>query len=125
MDAKAFGLPLYLGKGWMKFLGVVLIGIGVLYGLSIIGLIIAWPLVWMGILLFQAAKHAEAGYIGDDEPLLMAAQWKVKKFFVIAGVSTLVYLVIMLAIFAIMFGLATAKGIGTLLSAFLGDWLDF
>ena len=121
MDAKAFGLPLYLSKGWMKFLGVVLIGIGVLYGLSIIGLIIAWPMVWMGILLFQAAKHAEAGYIGDDEPLLMAAQWKVKKFFVIAGISTLVYLVIMLAIFAIVFGLGALFSIG----AFLGDWLDF
>ena len=117
MDAKAVGLPLYLGKRWMKFLGVVLIGIGVLYGLSIIGLIVAWLPVWLGILLFQAANHAEAGYVGDDQRSVLAAQWKVRKFFVVAGVSMLVYLVLM-AVVGIVVILA---GMG----AFSGEWQDF
>lgn len=112
MDVKAVGLPLYLGKKWMKFLGVVLIGIGVLYGISIIGLIVAWLPVWLGILLFQAANRAEAGYMGDDEPSVLAAQWKVNRFFVVAGVSTLVYLVLMalVAVVAILVGVGVFSG---------------
>ena len=50
------GAPLYNAKGWMKFVGVLSIIYGVLVALSIIGILIAWLPIWIGILLFQSAS---------------------------------------------------------------------
>ncbi len=106
MNIKQITLPLYEAKGWMKFLGVMMIIMGVMIALSIVGLVIAWLPIWMGVLLFQAAGKADAAYVGEDEALLIASLGKVKTFFVINGVLMLIYLIII--------GVTVIKGIGML-----------
>lgn len=53
--------PLYDVKGWMKFLGVLNIIFGVLYCLSIVGAIIGWVPILIGIRLNGAASKIEEG----------------------------------------------------------------
>ena len=38
--------------GWLKFLGIILIIAGGLYALTLVGIIIAWLPIWLGILIF-------------------------------------------------------------------------
>lgn len=47
-------------KGWIKFLGIVLIVYGALLALTVWGLLVAWLPIWMGVLLYQASSHAES-----------------------------------------------------------------
>ncbi len=47
-------------KGWLKFLGVLSIIGGVLSALTIVGILVAWLPIWMGVLLFQAGSQADA-----------------------------------------------------------------
>lgn len=42
MDLRTITRPLYEAKTWIKFLGGALVGIGVFYALTIVGLVIAW-----------------------------------------------------------------------------------
>ena len=46
---KEVSFPIYQSRGWMKLIGVLLIIGGVLYTLTIIGIIIAWLPIWMGV----------------------------------------------------------------------------
>lgn len=89
-------LPLYSAKGWMKFLGVLAILYGVLTALSIVGLLIAWLPIWMGVLLYQAAEAAEGAVHANDAASLTRALSKLRTYFVIMGVLALIGLVVML-----------------------------
>ena len=103
MNIKQVATPLYQAKGWMKFLAVMLIISGVVTAFSVVGLIIAWLPVWMGVLLFQAAGKVEESYANDDEESLTASLAKIKTFFVINGVLMLIY-VICIIVAMLMFG---------------------
>ena len=103
MNIKQVATPLYQAKGWMKFLAVMLIISGVVTAFSMVGLIIAWLPVWMGVLLFQAAGKVEESYANDDEESLTASLAKIKTFFVINGVLMLIY-VICIIVAMLMFG---------------------
>ena len=48
--------PLFAAKVWMKFLGVLMIIYGVLIAFTIVGIIICWLPIWIGVLLFQSAS---------------------------------------------------------------------
>lgn len=99
--------PLFGAKGWMKFLGVMYIISGVLTALSIIGIIVAWIPIWMGVLLFQGASAIEQANASGDENLLKTGLGKVKTFFVINGVLMLV----VLAFYALMLIFGIGAGI--------------
>jgi hypothetical protein len=91
-----FASVLQSGRVWMLLLGWVLIVVGVLEALSIVGLVIAWLLIWTGIVLIQAAERvAEAARSGEAEALL-AALSKIRLYFVINGVLVLVGIVLVL-----------------------------
>jgi hypothetical protein len=49
------GTPLFMGRGWLKFLGVISIIQGVLTAFSIVGILICWIPIWLGILLLRSA----------------------------------------------------------------------
>lgn len=89
-------LPLYGAKGWMKFLGALAILYGVLTALSVVGLLIAWLPIWMGVLLYQAANAVEAAVHSEDAESLTRALAKLRTYFVIMGVLALIGLVVML-----------------------------
>lgn len=88
-------LPLYEAKGWMKFLGVLAIIYGVLTALSIVGLLVAWLPIWMGVLLYQSANATEAAVHAKDAASLTRALAKLRTYFVIMGILALIGLVLM------------------------------
>lgn len=103
MDAKTLSTPLYSAKFWMKLVAVMAIIYGVLIALSIIGIIVAWLPIWLGILLFQSAGQIEQAYLADDAQALHNALSKLRTYFTIFGVLTLIGLVV--ACLGFIFGL--------------------
>lgn len=102
MDTRQVSAGLYSAKGWMKLVGVMMIIYGVLTALTIIGIIFAWLPIWMGVLLFQSAGAVDRAYNADDAGALAESLSKLKTYFTIMGVLTLIGL--------IMFGLAIFLG---------------
>lgn len=95
--------PLYRGKFWMQLVGVMLIISGVLTALSIVGILICWIPIWAGISLMQAAGSIEQAYITGDAAVAELAMRRLKTYFTIFGVLTLVY--ILIGVIGMMFGL--------------------
>ena len=95
--------PIYQARGWLKFLGVLSIIAGVGQALSIVGILIAWLPIWMGVLMFQAGSSIEsAGQFGDRFAFLRSMS-SLKTYFVLQGVLTLVGIVIAVSMLCIMF----------------------
>jgi hypothetical protein len=63
-------VPIYQARGWLKFLGVLSIMSGVGQALSLVGILVAWLPIWMGVLMFQAGSNIES---------LSCARWAVLK----------------------------------------------
>lgn len=88
-------------SGWLKFLGIFSIIYGALIALSIIGIIVAWLPIWMGVLMIQAANRAEyAEATGDIRHIGQMLQ-KLKTLFIVC--SILIILSLLMAIGAIVF----------------------
>jgi hypothetical protein len=85
--------PIVDGKFWMKLLGVLMIISGVLQALTIIGIIVAWLPIWLGVLLFQSAGAAEQAIISNDPARARYACDRLRLFFMIQGVLVLIALV--------------------------------
>ena len=96
--------PIFMAKGWMKLVGVLMIIYGAIMALTIVGIIIAWLPIWMGILLFQSASTVEQAYQTGDQMALHTSLSKLKTYFTIMGVMSLLGLV--------MFALSFLFGIG-------------
>jgi energy-coupling factor transporter transmembrane protein EcfT len=89
--------PIHSAKGWIKFLAVLMIVYGVITALTLVGLLIAWLPIWMGVVLWQAAQAADQAQIDGDRAAFLRAQYKLKTYFVITGVLALVMLVVAVA----------------------------
>lgn len=86
--------PLHAVAGWIAFLGWVCIILGVIYCLTIIGLIIGWLPIWMGVLLKGTADKLKLGFQTGSEAELHAASKNLGTYFVILGILTLIAVVI-------------------------------
>lgn len=80
-------------KGWLKFLGVLSIIGGVLSALTIVGILVAWLPIWMGVLLFQAGSQADNLLLTKDPGRLVAMMNKLRVYFVIQGILALIAIV--------------------------------
>ena len=101
MDLRTVALPLYEAKGWIKLLGGALVALGILYALSIFGLPIAWLFLWLGVLLLRAARQIDGAFSqGQDIPLSVAFQ-KLRRFFMIASVGMLVYVILVAVVLVV------------------------
>jgi hypothetical protein len=69
--------------GWLKFLGVVNIIMGVFVALSIVGILVAWLPIWLGVLLFQAGNQITEARVSR----------KFKMYFMIQGILLLISLI--------------------------------
>ena len=87
--------PIYQAKFWMKLVGVTMILLGILYALTIVGIIVAWLPIWMGVLLFQAASNAEQANMSGDQAALFTSLGKLKTYFTIMGVMMLLSIILM------------------------------
>jgi hypothetical protein len=103
---RELGLPLLESKGWIKFLGVVSVIQGIVVAFTLVGLIIAWLPIWIGVLLYQSASILERAHLTGDRATFSAAMAKLKTYFMIQGILTL--LGIIAAIIALSLGLMGA-----------------
>lgn len=76
--------------GWLKFIGIVTFLSGLPAALTIIGLVVAWIPLWLGILLVQAGNAARRA---DDGDLLLIFQ-KLRTFFMIQGIMMVIALIL-------------------------------
>jgi hypothetical protein len=108
--------PLMEGKTWVKLLGVLLI---------INGVLTAWALfpifyIWIGVLLFQSANSAELAYASGQKAAIITSLEKLRTSFTIAGVITLISIIISVVFF---FGFLALGGIATLMEEYeSGGW---
>jgi len=99
---KQVSAPLFSSRRWMKFVGIMLIVTGVVYAISIIGLLLAWIPIWLGIILISAANRLEVAYTHSDKYSFIEAQTKVGSYFTIFGVLMLIGLVLTVVTLGIM-----------------------
>jgi hypothetical protein len=101
--------PLFAAKGWMKFLGVLMIIAGAFYALTIVGIIICWLPIWIGVVLFQAATATESAQASGSKMELYGALSKLKTYFTIYGVLALIMIVVSIIVMIAVFvgGLAS------------------
>ena len=104
---REISLPLASAAGWMKFIGIMFIIQGAITALTIIGIIIAWLPIWIGVLLLQSAGAAQRSQVQDDANALIEALSRLKTYFVIQGVLYLVDLALMI-IYFVFFGAVVA-----------------
>ena len=86
-------IPIYECKGWLKLIGVMSIISGGLSALSIVGILWAWLPIWMGVLLFQSASAVEEAYSSGRKDSMTRSLGKLKTYFIITGILTLLGLV--------------------------------
>lgn len=79
--------------GWLKFLGIMNIILGVMIALSIVGIIIAWIWIWLGVLLFQAGNQITEARISRNYYHLVTMMQKFKMYFMIQGILLLISLI--------------------------------
>jgi hypothetical protein len=93
--------PLYLAKGWIKFVGVMAIIQGVFSIFTLWGILICWLPIWMGALLCGASNQIRIACESDNEPAAQTAMQKLGTYFRIMGVlSILTVIVFFVAMFA-------------------------
>ncbi|MEO0069624.1 MAG: DUF5362 family protein [candidate division WOR-3 bacterium] len=109
-------------KGWLKFLGIVQIVIGILQALTIFGIFWAWLPIWLGVILNSASTKAEDYVEKGDQEGLAAFISKLKLFFIINGIMMIISLA-GVAILLIMVSVFAALGIFSLPS-FLTELLN-
>ncbi len=83
-------------SGWLQFMGVVTLGAAIPSVLSIVGIVVAWLPIWLGVLLFQAGTAARRGT--DDELIRMIE--RLRLYFIVQSVVVIVALVVFAVAFA-------------------------
>lgn len=96
MDVQVLLASLIKNSSWLKFLGVMLIVQGVLVCLSIIGILVGWIPIWLGVLLFVSGTKLDRVRLEDSEADAIESIEKISLYFKINAVLTL--LVIVLAV---------------------------
>jgi uncharacterized membrane protein len=98
---KEVSIPLYQARGWMKLLGILNIIGGVLAALSIVGIIVAWLPIWMGVILYQAGSSSEQAYFNGDKYSLGKSLNQLKLYFTINGILALLGIGIWIILFIV------------------------
>ncbi len=83
-------LPLYQARGWLKFVGIMMILGGIPSALGLVGII---P-IWQGVLLMQAASSIETAANTGQRYAFNSAMSNIKTFFVINGVLILIGIIV-------------------------------
>ena len=97
-------LPIYQSRGWLRLLGVLSIISGVMSALSIVGILFAWLPIWVGVVLLQSASSVERAHLTGSKEVLFDSLGKLKMYFMIQGVTTLIGLIFgAIALFMVFF----------------------
>jgi len=98
--------PLYRAKGWIQLMGIVFILNGVFMALSLVGILLCWLPIWLGLTLMSAAKNIRAAAELDNQEYMYLALDKIGLFFKINGILIIIGLVV-----AALIGAAVALGV--------------
>ena len=86
--------PLFAVAGWLRFLGILNIIFGAIYCLTIVGLIIGWLPLWIGITLNKASSSLQTGYTQRNYMDVRSSMESLALVIKIFGVLALIGLVI-------------------------------
>jgi uncharacterized membrane protein len=95
-------LPMFSSKGWIKFLGIIMLIYGIFAAISIVGILIAWLPIWIGVLLLQASSRIEQAHLSGSKESLIRAQNSLSTYFTVYGVLALIGIIISV-VFTIVF----------------------
>jgi len=112
LDKIAFHI--HSASGWIKLLGILSIIGGITTALSVVGIVVAWIPIWMGVILLQVASKTEEYKITKEPEVFEEAMSKLKTYFVLQGVVALV------GIITTVIGLIIALTSGLCLNNFFG-----
>jgi len=96
---KEVSIPLYEARSWMKLLGVLNIIGGIFYACTIVGIVIAWLPIWMGVILYQAGSASEQAYFNGDKYSFLKSMNQLKLYFTISGILALIGIIIGVVLF--------------------------
>jgi hypothetical protein len=91
---KEVSYPLFSSKGWIKFLGILMLVYGIFMAISIVGIIIAWLPIWLGVLLLQTGSRLEQAQLIGNKEMMIKAQNSLSTYFTVYGVLALIGLII-------------------------------
>ena len=95
-------MPIYQARGWLKFLGVMSIIGGIFQALSLVGIIIAWLPIWMGVLMFQAGSSIDSAGLAGDKFSFLSSLGSLKTYFVLQGILTLIGIIVAVSMICIL-----------------------
>lgn len=88
-------MPLASASRWIKFLAVLTIAGGVLSVIaSLWSLVFVWLPIWSSVLLYRAATRVTSASSSGNEAELVEALDRLRLYFLISGVVTLIALVL-------------------------------
>jgi hypothetical protein len=87
-------LPIFEGRSAIMFVAILSIIYGVMLVLTLLGILIAWLPIWMGILLIQSSSAIEYARAKGDKQMLVASLSKLKLYFTIQGVLALIGIIV-------------------------------
>jgi len=114
---RELSLPIHQSKGWLRLIGVLSIIQGALTALSVFGILIAWLPIWIGVVLLQAASSAERARVSGEKEIFYQSLAKLRTYFVIQGVLTLIMLIIAVGGFVVVVAMGLT---GAMLEAMRG-----
>ena len=84
-------------KGWMKFLGIIMIIGGALNIVAVhtLGFLWAWIPIWLGILLLQAGNKATEFMVSKSPENLVEYLNKLSSYFKINAILSIILLIIL------------------------------
>jgi len=106
------------GNGWLKFFGVVNIIAGALQALTIVGIVVAWLPIWIGVVAMQASSFAERAAINKSEADLIQYHNKIRVLFQLIGI--LIIIGIVLGIISVIVAIIFSVFFASFLSEFRG-----
>ena len=86
MDLKTLFEPLVRNVFWLKLVGVFSVVYGVVLCITIVGIVVGWVFIWLGVLLFQAAMELQAFSASERDTDAVLAIEKLARFFKIEGI---------------------------------------
>ena len=120
---KELSIPLYAGKGWLKFIGVFNLIFGILYGImfifsltseltfispfiffSLLGIIGSCIYIYWGVLLLKVGKRIKVAHLSGDKNEFVKSLLSLNTYFRILGIlylSVLVFIAIYIVIILI------------------------
>ena len=102
---KDFASYLSANAFWMKLVGVISIVGGALLCLSVVGILVGWLPIWLGVLLFKGASCAQTAEVTGREEDLAESLYRVGLYFKIQGILMIVVIVLQVASVIALFSL--------------------